>query len=206
MSTSLGRVVQARARLQSAGLQVCTVVERVGAGPQLAPNGELFSVVSCFSGMSHASGASALSLSPATTKMGLELSTSGIAVCTATAFTNPIDVVKIRIQLASSSQGAGSLGVFSTGAAVIRNEGACRVALLDALRHAVADKSSSRITTCEWSTSASRVGHCRKSRAHCACDGWPRRGDCEERSGMPRASRARIDRHCGKRDTASTGL
>lgn len=65
-----------------------------------------------------------LTLSPATTKMCLELGTSGVAVCTATACTNPIDVVKIRIQLASTSAGPASLGLLSTGASVIRNEGA----------------------------------------------------------------------------------
>lgn len=61
-------------------------------------------------------------MSPATKKMMLELSSSGLAVCTATACTNPIDVVKVRIQLQSSTAGP-RLGIFATGVDILRHEG-----------------------------------------------------------------------------------
>jgi hypothetical protein len=59
-------------------------------------------------------------LAPSTRKMLLELGTSGFSVGIATACTNPIDVVKVRIQLAGPTQAAGIVG---TGAAIVRTEG-----------------------------------------------------------------------------------
>jgi len=56
-------------------------------------------------------------------KMLLELSTSGAAVCSATLCTNPIDVVKVRVQLAASGLDA-SPGLARTGTSIIRSEGA----------------------------------------------------------------------------------
>jgi Mitochondrial carrier protein len=66
---------------------------------------------------------SVMSLSPATKKVALELSTSGLAVCTATVVTNPIDVVKVRVQLAQGSLTAAPVGLVGTATSLVRNEG-----------------------------------------------------------------------------------
>lgn len=55
-------------------------------------------------------------------KMMLELSTSGTAVCAATFCTNPIDVVKVRVQLASAGVEA-SAGLSGTCSSILRSEG-----------------------------------------------------------------------------------
>lgn len=55
-------------------------------------------------------------------KMMLELSTSGTAVCAATFCTNPIDVVKVRVQLASAGVDASS-GLTGTCSSILRSEG-----------------------------------------------------------------------------------
>jgi hypothetical protein len=62
-------------------------------------------------------------MSPMAHKMLLELGTSGTAVCIATASTNPIDVVKIRVQLQSSAAGS-SASLIGTGVNMVRYEGA----------------------------------------------------------------------------------
>lgn len=59
-------------------------------------------------------------------KMMLELSTSGTAVCAATFCTNPIDVVKVRVQLASAGVDAPS-GLTGTCSSIIRSEGGRRL-------------------------------------------------------------------------------
>jgi hypothetical protein len=55
------------------------------------------------------------------TKMLLEFGTSGAAVCAATFCTNPIDVVKVRVQLATST--GMSPGLVGTASSILRNEG-----------------------------------------------------------------------------------
>ena len=55
-------------------------------------------------------------------KMVLEFGTSGTAVCAATFATNPIDVVKVRVQLSNSTGVAP--GLVGTASSILRNEGA----------------------------------------------------------------------------------
>jgi hypothetical protein len=64
-------------------------------------------------------------------KMMLEFSTSGAAVTVATFCTNPIDVVKVRMQLVSSP--SPSSGIVGTSASILRSEGAS--VLVDLLYH-----------------------------------------------------------------------
>lgn len=54
-------------------------------------------------------------------KMVLEFGTSGTAVCAATFATNPIDVVKVRVQLANST--GVTPGLVGTASSILRNEG-----------------------------------------------------------------------------------
>jgi hypothetical protein len=64
-------------------------------------------------------------LSPAAHRMIMEVGTSGAAVCAASSATNPIDVVKVRLQLQSSSAGPGA-SLLGIGANIVRNEGVTR--------------------------------------------------------------------------------
>ncbi|GLI68255.1 hypothetical protein VaNZ11_012609 [Volvox africanus] len=54
-----------------------------------------------------------------------ELYTSGISVGTANTVTNPLDVIKVRLQLARNNLAAGAKppGMVATGVSVVRNEG-----------------------------------------------------------------------------------
>ncbi|MEW5310807.1 MAG: hypothetical protein WDW38_002568 [Sanguina aurantia] len=54
-----------------------------------------------------------------------ELFTSGISVGTANTVTNPLDVIKVRLQLAQNSAAGGAkpLGMVSTGVSVVKSEG-----------------------------------------------------------------------------------
>jgi hypothetical protein len=52
----------------------------------------------------------------------MEVATSGAAVCTATSATNPIDLVKVRSQLQSTTAGPGP-SLIGIGANIVRNEG-----------------------------------------------------------------------------------
>ena len=61
----------------------------------------------------------------------LEFGTSGAAVCAATFATNPIDVVKVRVQLASSTGVAP--GLVGTASSILRNEGAASSSLMSEL-------------------------------------------------------------------------
>lgn len=52
-----------------------------------------------------------------------ELTSSGIAVAVATAATNPIDVVKTRIQLARNVSGGLRSGMIGTSLSLVQHEG-----------------------------------------------------------------------------------
>jgi len=53
----------------------------------------------------------------------LDLGISGLAVASATCFTNPIDVCKTRLQLQAQVQGQKPLGIVSMSTSILRNEG-----------------------------------------------------------------------------------